>query len=69
MKQAIYFDGAKKISLTTLENIVPGQDGAIFDGKIFRVTSDGDDIQTPERAGFSFTQVTAEEYLLPEVPK
>lgn len=41
----------------------------LFDGKIFRVTSDGDDIQTPERAGFSFTQVTAEEYLLPEVPK
>lgn len=37
----------------------------IRDGKIFRVTSDGDDIQTPERASFQFSQVTAEEWALP----
>ena len=35
------------------------------DGKIFRVTSDGDDILTPERASFQFAQVTAEEWALP----
>lgn len=34
------------------------------DGKIFRITSDGDDVQTPERATFQFLQVTAEEYVL-----
>lgn len=37
----------------------------ISDGKIFRVTSDGDDIQTPHRASFQFSQVTAEEWALP----
>ena len=35
------------------------------DGKAFRVTSDGDDVQTPQRAAFHFSQVTAEEYTLP----
>jgi hypothetical protein len=35
------------------------------DGKIFRVTSDGDDIVTPKRAGFAFSQVTAEEWRIP----
>ena len=34
------------------------------DGKIFRITSDGDDVQTPDRATFQFLQVTAEEYVL-----
>lgn len=34
------------------------------DGKVFRVTSDGDDIKTPERASFQFSQVTAEEWEL-----
>lgn len=34
------------------------------DGKIFRITSDGDDVVTPENASFSFLQVTAEEYEL-----
>lgn len=34
------------------------------DGKIFRVTSDGDDVQTPARATFQFSQVTAEEWEL-----
>ncbi|MCI8857677.1 MAG: head-tail adaptor protein [Clostridiaceae bacterium] len=34
------------------------------DGKIFRVTSDGDDVQTPRSATFQFSQVTAEEWEL-----
>ena len=34
------------------------------DGKIFRVTSDGDDKQTPDSASFQFLQVTAEEWFL-----
>ncbi len=34
------------------------------DGKIFRITSDGDDVVTPERASFQFLQVTAEEWVL-----
>ena len=33
------------------------------DGKIFRVTSDGDDAQTPESASFQFLQVEAEEWV------
>ena len=37
----------------------------LSDGKIFRVTSDGDDKQTPERATFQFAQLTAEEWSLP----
>jgi len=32
------------------------------DGKIFRVTSDGDDVFTPRAAGLDMRQVTAEEY-------
>lgn len=35
------------------------------DGKIFRVTSDGDDKHTPPRASFQFAQFTAEEWRLP----
>lgn len=34
------------------------------DGKVFRVTSDGDDIVTPDRASFQIRQVTAEEFTL-----
>lgn len=38
----------------------------LSDGKIFRVTSDGDDKQTPIRAGFGqYLQVTAEEWVIP----
>lgn len=33
------------------------------DGKVFRVTSDGDDKITPPVASFQFAQVTAEEYV------
>lgn len=34
----------------------------LSDGKIFRITSDGDDVQTPKSASFQFLQVTAEEW-------
>lgn len=37
----------------------------LSDRKIFRVTSDGDDVQTPKSATFQFSQVTAEEFTLP----
>ena len=35
------------------------------DGKIFRVTSDGDDKYTPKSASLDMRQVTAEEWVLP----
>lgn len=35
----------------------------LLDGKIFRVTSDGDDKFTPRSAGLDMRQVTAEEYV------
>lgn len=34
----------------------------VSDGKIFRVTSDGDDKYTPKSAGLDMRQVTAEEW-------
>lgn len=37
----------------------------LSDGKIFRVTSDGDDKFTPRNASLDMRQVTAEEYELP----
>lgn len=37
----------------------------VEDGKIFRVTSDGDDKKTPLSAGLDIRQVTAEEWSLP----
>ena len=35
----------------------------LSDGKVFRITSDGDDKQTPKSATFQFLQVTAESVL------
>ncbi len=35
----------------------------LSDGKIFRITSDGDDKKTPARASFAISQVTAEEWV------
>ena len=35
------------------------------DGKVFRVTSDGQDKRTPDAATFQFEQVTAEEWVIP----
>lgn len=37
----------------------------LADGKIFRVTSDGDDKFTPASATLDMRQVSAEEYILP----
>ena len=37
----------------------------VSDQKIFRVTSDGDDVKTPESAGLNMRQVTAEEWKIP----
>lgn len=37
----------------------------LSDGKIFRVTSDGDDKYTPASAGLNMRQVSAEEWELP----
>lgn len=37
----------------------------LYDGKIFRVTSDGDDKYTPQSAALDMRQVTAEEWSLP----
>lgn len=36
----------------------------VSDGKIFRITSDGDDEVTPSRATFQFSKVSAEEWNL-----
>lgn len=36
----------------------------LSDGKVFRVTSDGEDAKTPEVAMFAFSQVSAEEWKL-----
>jgi hypothetical protein len=36
----------------------------LSDGKVFRVTSDGDDKQTPQSAGLDMRQVTAEQFTL-----
>lgn len=36
----------------------------VSDGKVFRVTSDGDDKKTPMSAGLDMRQVTAEEWRL-----
>lgn len=37
----------------------------VSDGKIFRVTSDGDDKKTPKSASLDMRQVSAEEWVLP----
>lgn len=37
----------------------------ISDGKIFRITSDGDDVYTPASAGLDMRVVSAEEWTLP----
>lgn len=36
----------------------------LSDGQVFRVTSNGDDVQTPSIASFEFQQVSAEEWRL-----
>lgn len=64
---------AQKQGVTSLYTITTGKNAKlefhdvirrVSDGKIFRITSDGDDKHTPERATFQFLQVTAEEWWL-----
>ena len=38
----------------------------MYDGKVFRVTSDGEDKYTPESSALNIRQVTAEEWSLPK---
>lgn len=59
--------GVKSLYTVTTNKGVPLEYHDVFrretDGKIFRVTSDGDDKQTPRSASFQFLQVTAEEFI------
>lgn len=53
-------------TVTTRKSIVLGYHDVfkrLSDGKIFRVTSDGDDKHTPAFASLSIRQVTAEEWI------
>ena len=60
--------GVKSIYTVTLPKNIKLEYHDVFkrlaDGKIFRVTSDWEDVQTPSRATFQFNQVTAEEWVL-----
>ena len=79
-KGAITFDTsieartAEKQGVTSLYTVTTGKEltleyhdvfRRLKDGKIFRVTSDGDDKFTPDSAGLNMRQVTAEEWSLP----
>lgn len=61
--------GVKSLYTVTTKKTMNLQNRDIFkrleDGKIFRVTSDGDDNKTPTNARLNMRQVTAEEYTLP----
>lgn len=78
-KAAIAFDSsiqartAEKQGVTSLYSVTISKDfmldfGDVFkrlsDGKIFRVTSDGDDQFTPNSSPLNMRRVTAEEYVL-----
>ena len=60
--------GTKAIYTVTTRRTVNLQYHDVFrwedDGKIFRVTSDGDDNKTPPSAGLDMRNVTAEEWTL-----
>lgn len=80
-KASITFDSsmqartADKLGVTSLYTVTTSKNAALeyhdvikrlSDGKILRITSDGDDKQTPARAMFGqYLQVTAEEWELP----
>ena len=54
-------------TITTLKNAMLQYHDVLKrlrDGKVFRVTSDGDDKITPPSASFQFAQVTAEEWVV-----
>lgn len=64
---------AEKQGVTSLYTITTGRDVVLeyhdvlkrmYDGKIFRITSDGDDKYTPDFAELDMRQVTAEEWRL-----
>lgn len=61
--------GAKSIyTITTRKNINLQYHDVlkrVRDGKIFRITSDGDDKATPKSATLNMRNVTAEEFILP----
>lgn len=61
--------GVTAVYTVTTEKSVVLQYHDVFvrkrDGKIFRVTSDGDDKATPDSATLNMRQVTAEEWSLP----
>lgn len=61
--------GVKSLYTVTTKKAMNLQNRDIFkrleDGKIFRVTSDGDDNKTPSNARLNMRQVTAEEYTIP----
>lgn len=66
---------AEKQGVTSLYTITTRKDISLeyhevikrlSDGKIFRVTSDGDDNKTPEAATLNMRQVNAEEFELPQ---
>ena len=55
-------------TITTVKSVVLEYHDVLkrlYDGKIFRVTSDGDDKATPASASIDMRQVTAEEWRLP----
>lgn len=65
---------AEKQGVTSIYTVTTGKEMTleyhdvfrrISDGKIFRVTSDGDDKHTPASASLNMRQVTAEEWELP----
>lgn len=62
--------------VTSLYRITTAKDVVLYfhdvvrripDGKIFRVTSDGDDKFTPKSAQLNMRQVSAEEWALPQI--
>jgi hypothetical protein len=61
--------GVKSLYTVTTEKGLIMQFHDVFrrerDGKIFRVTSDGDDKYTPDSANLNIRQVTAEEWSVP----
>lgn len=66
---------ADKLGVTSLYTVTTAKNAKLdyhdvikrlSDGKVFRITSDSDDVQTPLRARFGqYLQVTAEEWVLP----
>lgn len=77
-KAAITFDSsmqartAEKDGVTSLYTVTTPKNAKLEyhdvikrleDGKVFRITSDGDDKMTPESASFKVIQVTAEEWI------